>query len=99
MDRSGAVVERDSGEDGCGENMTVSSFTVPYTDDQIEVDTDRRVVMWFRNAWNRESSGYPDETHTFDALLADKGLLVLLTASLAGNDAAELQRLIRTPPA
>jgi hypothetical protein len=55
--------------------------------------------MLFRNAWNRESSGYPDETYTFEALLADKGLLVLLTASLAGNDAAEFERLIRTPPA
>ena len=75
----------------------MSSFTVPYTDDQIEVDTHRRVVMLFRNAWNRESSGYPDETYTFDALLADKGLLVLLTAMLAGNDAAELERLICTP--
>jgi len=79
--------------------MTASSFTVPHTDDQIEVDTDRRVVMLFRNAWNRESSGYPDETYTFDALLADNGLLVPLTAMLAGNDSAELQRLIRTPPA
>ena len=75
------------------------SFTVPYTDDQIEVDTTRRQVLLFRNAWNRESSGYPDETYTFEALLADKGLLVLLTASLAGNDAAEFGRLIRTPPA
>lgn len=53
--------------------------------------------MLFRNAWNRESSGYPDETYTFDALLADPGLLVLLTGMLAGNDAAELERLIRTP--
>ena len=77
----------------------MSSFTVPYTDDQIEVDTTRRQVLLFRNAWNRESSGYPDETYTFEALLADKGLLVLLTASLAGNDAAEFERLIRTPPA
>ena len=79
--------------------MTVSSFTVPYSDDQIEVDTARRQVLLFRNAWNRESSGYPDETYTFEALLADKGLLVLLTASLAGNDAAEFERLIRMPPA
>ena len=77
----------------------MSSFTVPYTDDQIEVDTDRRVVMLFRNAWNRESSGYPDETYTFASLLADRGLLVLLTGMLAGNDAAELERLIRTPSA
>lgn len=75
----------------------MSSFTVPYTDDQIEVDTERRVVMWFRNAWNRESSGYPDEIYTFDALLADQGLLELLTGMLAGNDAAELERLIRKP--
>ncbi len=79
--------------------MTVSSFTVPYTDDQIEVDTARRAVMLFRNAWNRESSGYPDETYTFETLLADNGLRVLLTASLAGNDAAECERLIHTPPA
>jgi hypothetical protein len=77
----------------------VPSFTVPYTDDQIEVDPDRRQVMVFRNAWNRESSGYPDQTYTFDALLADNSLLVSLTAMLAGNDAAELERLIRTPPA
>ena len=37
------------------------------------------------------------------ALFAGRGrgwwLLVLLTASLAGNDAAEFERLIRTPPA
>jgi hypothetical protein len=55
--------------------------------------------MLFRNAWNRESSGYPDETYTFETLLADNGLRVLLTASLAGNDAAECERLIHTPPA
>jgi len=54
-------------------------------------------VMRFRNAWNRESSGYPDEIYTFDALLADQGLLELLTGMLAGNDAAELERLIRKP--
>lgn len=73
----------------------MASFTVPYTDDQIEVDPDRREVRLFRNAWNRESSGYPDETYTFDALLADRGLMVTLTAMLAGNDAAEMERLVR----
>ena len=72
----------------------MASFTVPYTDHQIEVDTVRRVVLFYRNAWNRESSGYPDETYTFDALLADPGLLVSLTALLAGDDAAELERLV-----
>ncbi|HPX37254.1 MAG TPA: hypothetical protein PLH92_12310 [Mycobacterium sp.] len=71
------------------------SYTVPYTDHQIEVDPERREVRFFRNAWNRESSGYPDETYTFDALLADQGLMVMLTAMLAGNDAAELERLVR----
>lgn len=70
------------------------SFTVPYTDHQIEVDTDRRVVMMFLNAWNRESSGTPDETYTFEAIRADRGLMVALTAMLAGNDAAELERLV-----
>lgn len=70
------------------------SYTVPYTDHQIEVDTDKRLVLFYRNAWNRESSGYPDETYTFDALKADRGLLVGLTAMLAGNDAAELERLV-----
>lgn len=72
----------------------MASFTVPYTDDQIEVDPDRRVVRVFRNAWNRESSGTPDETHTFAALRADRSLMTRLTAMLAGNDAAELQRLV-----
>jgi hypothetical protein len=76
----------------------VTSFTVPYTDHQIEVDTRTRTVLFFRNAWNRESSGYPDEIYTFDALLADKSRLLSLTAMLAGNDAAELERLIRTRP-
>ena len=75
----------------------MASFTVPYTDDQIEVDTGRQVVMVFRNAWNRESSGYPDETYTFDALRGDRGLMVLLTAMLAGNDAAEFERLVTAP--
>lgn len=73
----------------------MASFTVPYTDDQIEVDTERRLVLYYRNAWNRESSGTPDETYTFDALKADRGLMVGLTALLAGNDAAELERLVR----
>ena len=72
----------------------MASFTVPFTDHQIEVDTERRVVMLYLNAWNRESSGTPDETYTFDALRADRGLMVLLTAMLAGNDAAELERLV-----
>ena len=35
----------------------MASFTVPYTDHQIEVDTEKREVLFFRNAWNRESSG------------------------------------------
>ncbi|MGV1089356.1 MAG: hypothetical protein ACOYBX_15355, partial [Mycobacterium sp.] len=65
------------------------------TDHQIEVDTDRRLVLFYRNAWNRDSSGTPDETYTFDALRADHGLMVLLTAMLAGNDAAELERLVQ----
>lgn len=72
----------------------MASFTVPYTDHQIEVDSDRRVVMFYRNAWNRESSGTPDETYGFDVLRADRGLLVLLTGMLATNDAAELERLV-----
>lgn len=71
------------------------SYTVPYTDDQIEVDTERRLVLYYRNAWNRDSSGTPDETYTFESLLADQGLMVGLTAMLAGNDAAELERLVR----
>lgn len=69
---------------------------MPYTDHQIDVDTDRRVVMMFLNAWNRESSGTPDETYTFEALRADRGLMVALTTMLAGNDAAELERLVTT---
>lgn len=72
----------------------MASFTVPNTDHQIEVDTEKREVLFFRNAWNRESSGYPDETYTFDALLADRGLMLLLTGMLASNDAAELERLV-----
>ena len=72
----------------------MASFTVPYTDHQIEVDTEKREVLFFRNAWNRESSGYPDETYTFDALMADRGLMLLLTGMLASNDAAELERLV-----
>lgn len=72
----------------------MASFTVPYTDHQIEVDSDRRVVMFYRNAWNRESSGTPDETYGFDVLRADRGLLVLLAGMLATNDAAELERLV-----
>ena len=73
----------------------MASFTVPYTDHQIEVDAERRLVLFYRNAWNRDSSGYPDETYTFEALKADQGLMVMLTAMLAGNDAAELERLVQ----
>ena len=57
----------------------MASFTVPYTDHQIEVDPGRRLVMLYRNAWNRESCGTPDETYPFEALLADEGLMLLLT--------------------
>ena len=48
----------------------------------------------YRNAWNRESSRTPDETYDVDALRTDRGLMVLLTGMLAGNDAAELERLV-----
>lgn len=71
-----------------------ASFTVPYTDHQIEVDTERRLVMFYRDAWNRDSSGTPDETYDFEVLRADGGLMALLTGMLAGNDAAELERLV-----
>ena len=74
------------------------SFAVPYTDHQIEVDPERELVMLFRNAWNRESSGYPDETYTLEALRGDRGLMVLLSAMLAGGDAAEFERLVGAPP-
>ena len=70
------------------------SFAVPHTDHQIEVDTERGVVMLFRNAWNRESSGIPDETHTFAALRADPGLMLMFTAMLDSSDGAELRRLV-----
>lgn len=70
------------------------SFTVPYTDDQIEVDTARQVLAVYRNAWNRESSGTPDETHTFAALRADPARLATIAAMLAPSDAAALHRLI-----
>jgi hypothetical protein len=72
----------------------VASFTVPYTDHQIEVDPDRRLVLIYLNAWNRESSGTPDETYPFEALRADEALMLLLTGMLAGDDAAELERLV-----
>lgn len=74
----------------------MASFTVPYTDDQMDVDSAARVVLYYRNAWNRDSSGTPDETYTFDALKADPSLLGMLSAKLAGNDAAELERLVRS---
>ncbi|MGI9123686.1 MAG: hypothetical protein ACR2JM_02900 [Mycobacterium sp.] len=74
----------------------MASFTVPYTDHQIEVDPQRRVVMFYRNAWNRESIGYPDETYAFEALTADPGLMTLLTSMLAASDAAELHRLVHS---
>ena len=74
----------------------MASFTVPYTDDQMDVDPAARVVLYYRNAWNRDSSGTPDETYTFDALQADPALLGMLSAKLAGDDAAELERLVRS---
>lgn len=70
------------------------SFTVPYSDDQIDVDTERGLVMLYRNAWNRESSGTPDETYTCAALRADGELLESLTGRLPTDDGAELRRLV-----
>jgi hypothetical protein len=72
------------------------SFTVPFTDHQVEVDTRRCVVMLYLNAWNRDSCGTPDETYTFDALRSDPALMGAVTAMLAVSDAAELQRLVAT---
>ena len=74
----------------------MKSFPVPYTDHQIEVDTLRRVVMLYLNAWTRDSSATPDETYTFETLRSDHGLMVALTTMLAGSDGAELQRLVAT---
>lgn len=70
------------------------AFTVPFSDDQLEVDTGRGLVMVFRNAWNRESTGSPDETYTFAALRADPGLLARLAGTLSAGDATELRDLV-----
>jgi hypothetical protein len=72
----------------------VRSFTVPYTDHQIDVDTEAGVVMLYLNAWNRDSSGTPDEAYTFAALQADPPLMALLAAMLPGADGDELERLV-----
>lgn len=72
----------------------MASFSVPFTDDQVDVDLVRGVVMVFRNAWNRESSGIPDEVHTFEELRSDPGLLDQLTSVLVDSDGAELKRLV-----
>lgn len=70
------------------------AFTVPFSDDQLEVDTGRGLVMVFRNAWNRDSTGSPDETYTFAALRADPGLLARLAGTLSAGDATELRDLV-----
>lgn len=70
------------------------SFAVPHTDDQIEVDAEGAVVMLFRNAWNRDSCGTPDEVHTFAALRQNPEALDRLTAMLVAADAAELRLLV-----
>lgn len=70
------------------------SFPVPYTDDQLEVDTERGLVLLYLNAWNRESSGTPDRTFTFVELRADRHLLASLTGMLAGGERAEVERLV-----
>ena len=70
------------------------SFAVPHTDDQIDVNPDEAVVMLFRNAWNRDSCGTPDETYTFAALRQNPEVLDRLTALLVAADAAELRLLI-----
>ncbi|HPY25090.1 MAG: hypothetical protein QG655_3368 [Actinomycetota bacterium] len=70
------------------------SFAVPHTDDQIDVDTEGAVVMLFRNAWNRDSCGTPDETHTFAALRQNPEVLDRLTAMLVAAEAAELRHLV-----
>lgn len=70
------------------------SFAVPHTDDQIDVDTGREVVMLFRNAWNRDSCGTPDETHTFAVLRQSPELLARITEMLTAPQAAELRLLV-----
>ena len=74
----------------------MESFVVPYTDDQVEVDSELRTVRLFRNAWNRHSSGYPDEVYTFDQLRADPARLEALVNTLEPGDAKALIRLIRS---
>ena len=74
----------------------VESFVVPYTDDQVEVDSELRTVRLFRNAWNRQSIGYPDEVYTFDQLTADPTRLEALLNMLGPGDAKALDRLVRS---
>lgn len=70
------------------------SFAVPYTDHQIDVDTEGELVLLYLNAWNRASSGTPDRIYAYAALRADRSLLASLTAMLPGADGAELARLV-----
>lgn len=73
----------------------MDSFPVPFTDDQIEVDPHQGTVSLFRNAWNRQSCGEPDQSWTFAELRQDSETLAALLDALAASDAAELERQIR----
>ena len=75
----------------------MESFVVPYTDDQVEVDSELRTVRLFRNAWNRQSSGYPDEVlylRPADGPIPTR--LEALSTRLGPGDAKALNRLIRS---
>jgi hypothetical protein len=74
----------------------VRSFTVPYTDHQIDVDAETGRVLVYLNAWNRESCGTADRIYTYSALQADRALLASLAAMLPGAEGAELERLVMT---
>lgn len=50
--------------------------------------------MLFRNAWNRDSCGTPEETHTFAELRQNPQVLDRLAEMLGSAEAGELRLLV-----
>lgn len=64
--------------------------------DALELDSERKTISVFHNAWTRDSSGTPDKVLTFIDFMEDLSFQAELKSGLATSDYDRLLEIVRT---
>lgn len=64
--------------------------------DALELDSERRTISVFHNAWTRDSSGTPDKVVAFSDFMVDLTFQAELKSGLAAPDYERVLEIVRT---